>query len=166
MRRQSEAGPALHLVTHSEFENDAETLIKDMEFGLVMRHGGSSQPAKVPDGAMAGIKTEPREVREGVTEDVPLLEEDEADLELKLAVLEIYAERYDRRVDSKALVFDRALTDYKRIHQAERARRHKDERAAVDRVKPFARLQTSADHEALVDGLLCASTRSKLPLVS
>jgi transcriptional adapter 2-alpha len=147
------------IAPHSEFENDAETLIKDMEFGLVMRHGGERQPREVPEGAMAGIKIEPREVREGVAEGAvlePPAEEDDADLELKLAILEIYSERYDRRVDAKALIFDRALTEYKRLHNADR-RRNKEERDLNNRIKPFARLQTAVDHEALSDGLLCAS---------
>jgi hypothetical protein len=83
-----------------------------MEFGLVMRYGGDEQPGRPPDGVLDGVKVE---ARDDVVPDDPVVEEDDGDLDLKLAVLDIYNERYDRRMESKALLFDRALTDYKRV---------------------------------------------------
>lgn len=92
-----------------------------MEFGLVYRFGGDSQPARPPDdiGPPSKDGKEPlvSAEREGETEtkDPPPQEEDDEELDLKLTILEVYNERYDRRVESKALIFDRALTDYKKV---------------------------------------------------
>lgn len=146
--------------SHSEFENEAETLVKDMEFGLVHRYGGDEQPSQVPVDAKK-VKAEEVEGARRILEAEPfqgdaLVEEEDDDLELKLAVLDIFNERYDRRLDSKELVFERALTDYKRL-QANERKRPKDERELLNRVKAFARVQTAADYEVFVDGLLRAS---------
>lgn len=130
-----------------------------MDFGLVYRHGGDEQPSVVPT-EVQGAKIEGVEGARRILEaepfqgDAPAVE-DEDDLGLKLAVFDIFSERYDRRLDAKKLVFERALTDYKRIQTIER-KRPKDERELLNRVKAFARVQTAADHEVFVDGLLCA----------
>lgn len=42
--------------------------------------------------------------------------------------------------------------------QAER-KRPKEERDLINRVKVFARIQTAADQEAFIDGLICESSR-------
>lgn len=92
-----------------------------MEFGLVYRFGGDSQPARPPDDITAPNKDgkEPlisaEREGEGEAKDPPPQEEDDEELDLKLTILEVYNERYDRRVESKALIFDRALTDYKKV---------------------------------------------------
>ena len=133
-----------------------------MEFGLVRRFGGDDQPSHVPVDPNK-VKTEEVEGARRILEaepfqgDAPAIEEDDDELDLKSAVLEIFSERYDRRLDSKELVFERALTDYKRL-QANERKRPKDERELLNRVKAFARVQTAADYEVFVDGLLRAST--------
>lgn len=45
------------------------------------------------------------------------------------------------------------------MHTGER-KRPKDERDLINRVKPFARIQTSADYEEFLDGLMCACSPS------
>ena len=148
----------------SEFENDAETLVKDMDFGLVKGFGGDSQPITVPVDPHAA-KPEELEGTKRILEaepfagEAPVPAEPEQDLELKLVVLDIFAERYDRRVDAKQLVFERALTDYKRRY-AEDKKRPKDEKDLLNRTRALARLQTAEDYENFVDGLLCESCRA------
>ena len=158
----------------TEWENDAETLIKDMEFGLVHRYGGDEQPTR--DEAMASSG----ETRDLVQEDIagrdhrqpqaaapsnrglgsgpagevqsnglqvstalsqavgtasqtaekgkdgskdeekdetamPIWEEGDDDLELKLTMHEIYNERIQNRFDAKNLIFDRGLLEYKKV---------------------------------------------------
>jgi len=103
----------LKSVSVSEFENDAETLVKDMEFGLVMAYGGNQQPERPEQGFKTEDPSKSAEHDNQEPEFIP--DEDEEDLELKLAILDIYNERYDRRVETKALIFDRALVDYKKV---------------------------------------------------
>lgn len=89
----------------TEYENEAETLVKDMEFGKVYRFGGDEQPG--PEIEIAKPEGEGEDDKDG--------EESEGELELKLSVLEIFNERYDRRVTSKELIFDRGLMNYKTV---------------------------------------------------
>lgn len=92
----------------TEYENEAETLVKDMEFGKVYQFGGDQQPA----GADAVVEVKP----EGGEENGG--EESDGDLELKLSILEMFNERYDRRVASKDLIFDRGLVNYKQVRRS------------------------------------------------
>lgn len=158
-----------------EVDNDAEIVIKDMEFGLVYAYGGDEQPeaptkaeksAVVMDKPAVSSKalpssTKPAEGEKGKpdsddvemkdisensnTEEVkgtreavkaeaeesdgehdPILQpgmhvEDEEDLELKLAALEIYYEKLQHRQEVKDFIFDRALMDYKRVSSCTKA---------------------------------------------
>lgn len=79
-------------------------------------------------------------------------DEDEADLDLKLTVLEIYNERLDRRGRRKEFIFGRNLIDYKRNIAAER-KRPKEEREILNRVRHFAQMQTPIDFEDFYNGL-------------
>lgn len=46
----------------------------------------------------------------------PMVEiEDEDELEVKLALLDIYFSKLDKREDAKDLIFDRGLTEYKKV---------------------------------------------------
>jgi transcriptional adapter 2-alpha len=85
--------------------------------------------------------------------DPPQELEDEDELEVKLAMLNIYFSKLDKRESAKDLIFDRALTEHKRILANER-RRPKDERDLVQRYKVFAKLQTAQDFESLIEGLI------------
>lgn len=153
-----------------EVDNDAEVVIKDMEFGLVYAYGGDEQPeaptkadkpATIMDKPVVSSKalpssSKPSEGEKGKpntgddvemkdvsdnskkdevaeTQDTTKAEaeesdgeqdtalqpgmhiEDEEDLELKLAALEIYYEKLQHRQEVKDFIFDRALMDYKRV---------------------------------------------------
>ncbi|KPV71759.1 uncharacterized protein RHOBADRAFT_56380 [Rhodotorula graminis WP1] len=163
-----------------EYENEAEVLIKDMEFGKVYHFGGDAQPAAPPaapaeDGASgeqngAGGSGEGAgaagEGEVGDKEEKPLPDgeqdgdEPEPELELKLAILDMFNERYDKRMSSKELIFDRGLINYKILSAAER-KRSKEERDLIMRTKVFSRIQTAQDHEDFVEGLLYEITLRK-----
>ncbi|EIW68866.1 hypothetical protein TREMEDRAFT_31549 [Tremella mesenterica DSM 1558] len=155
-----------------ELENDAEMVVKDMEFGLVFKYGGDEQPAakitRLPDaedqggeGQHTGLKQHgesevqvkqepPDEIQsESVVDDV----EDEDELEVKLALLNIYFSKLDKREEAKDFIFTRGLTEHKKI-QAQERKRPKDERELVQRYKAFAKMQTSQDYELFIEGLL------------
>jgi len=158
-----------------EFENEAEVLIKDLEFGKVMSFGGSDQPASLTstivtegDNEQRGSKekavneneVKPTTTTTTTTSDTNDGEEPETELELKLSVLEMFNEKYDKRMMCKDLIFDRGLINYKTISALER-KRNKDERDLINRSKVFSRIQTSRDHEEFVDGLLYEITLKK-----
>ena len=169
----------------TEYENDAETLIKDMEFARVWHFGGDSQPenltsATAASTSAADVITRADEARMNAAKlaDAGEEEEDEAELELKLAVFEIFNEKYDKRVGNKELIFDRGLMNYKQVrltllraspptHQrraqivANERRKPKEERDLLLRTKPFARIQSSDDYDAFVDGLAYELTLRK-----
>jgi len=44
--------------------------------------------------------------------------EDEDELEVKLAMLDIYFSKLDKREEAKDLIFDRGLTEYKKVNRA------------------------------------------------
>ncbi|QRV94345.1 Myb-like DNA-binding domain protein [Ceratobasidium sp. AG-Ba] len=152
-----------------EHENDAEDLVKDLEFGIVFKFGGGDQPEdeEKPEGEAAPMEVDNDPKKDGDTsakdedEDdepqVPPVPESEDSLELKLALIDMYNERLDARVEAKAIVLERGLTDHKRIQQAER-KRSKEDREAINKLKPLARLQTADDFENLVAGLLYENT--------
>lgn len=107
-----------------EFENEAEVLIKDLEFAKVMSFGGADQPATLPTsttepGSGEGegesgeppVEVKPTTAAEGGGDGAD--EEPEAELELKLSVLEMFNEKYDKRMMAKDLIFDRGLINYK-----------------------------------------------------
>ena len=60
-------------------------------------------------------KAEDEDDNEEVDEEPPLSDEPDLDLELKLTLLEIYNDKYDRRLQAKAVVFDRNLLEYKKV---------------------------------------------------
>ncbi|GAA5836004.1 hypothetical protein JCM11251_006624 [Rhodosporidiobolus azoricus] len=150
-----------------EWENEAEVLIKDMEFGKVYHFGGDSQPEQPPlppapgpaEGAEAGDDVQ-------VQEEKPLPDgekegdEPEAELDLKLTILDMFNERYDKRMAAKELIFDRGLINYKTMSAQER-KRSKEERDLITRAKVFSRIQTAVDHEEFVDGMLYEITLRK-----
>lgn len=118
-----------------EFENEAEVLIKDLEFGKVLQFGGQDQPASLvpPPGKnqLGGITLREGEegdlIEEERSESKPETnqedgggglggdEEPEAELDLKMSVLEMFNEKYDKRMQAKDLIFDRGLINYKTV---------------------------------------------------
>lgn len=167
-----------------EWENEAEMLIKDMEFGRVYHFGGEDQPAAVdpPPTENVGSTADKQQAASGeagqgepeveVVEPTPPVDEKplpdgekegdepEDELDLKLSILEMFNERYDKRMAAKDLIFDRGLINYKTMSAAER-KRSKEERDLITRTKVFARIQTSQDYEDFVEGLLYEITLRK-----
>lgn len=154
----------------TEYENEAEGLVKDMEFGKVYQFGGDEQPAGEEPVKVEVVKPEGED---GVP--LPPVDEPEADLMLKLAILEMFNEKYDRRMAAKEVIFDRGLMNYRQVRFrfrlvpkklsliqycaiqifANERKRSKEERDLINRTKVFARIQTAQNHESFVDGLLC-----------
>ncbi|KAG8900245.1 Transcriptional adapter ada2 [Tulasnella sp. 403] len=166
----------------TEVDNEAEEQVKDLEFGLVMEYGGADQPegdppASVlaaqaeelnnPDGDNDGdvkmsdksrganghaeVKAEDENAEDAPPE--PLQVENPSSLKLKLCLLSMYNEKINKRLETKAVVFDRGLLEFKKLQAIER-KRQKEERDFIHKHKPFARLQTAADYEVFIDGLL------------
>ncbi|KAK0544259.1 Transcriptional adapter ada2 [Tilletia horrida] len=98
-----------------------------------------------------------------VDDKTPDWDEDEADVELKLTILQMYNERLDRRARKKDFIFERNLVDYKKNTTAER-RRTKEEREILLRVKHFAQMQTPMDFEDFINGLAHEEALRKLTL--
>ncbi|KAF8645382.1 hypothetical protein AX16_007884 [Volvariella volvacea WC 439] len=193
-----------------ELDNDAEDLVKDLEFGICLEYGGdqimedendldvkarlkweeerqmmtlngegsSLGPiplAGPPNGTLvqaptAGksngtangtpVKTEENE-DEAVEEQLqpPPIESKES-LSFKLTMLEMYIQRVERRWENKVIMFERGLLDYKKM-QASDKKRPREERELVQRLRPFARLQTAEDYEAFVSDILYESILRK-----
>ncbi|CEL60630.1 Transcriptional adapter 2 OS=Saccharomyces cerevisiae (strain ATCC 204508 / S288c) GN=ADA2 PE=1 SV=1 [Rhizoctonia solani AG-1 IB] len=152
-----------------EAENEAEDLVKDLEFGIVLDHGGDQQPddEEKPEGDSMDVDVEVKVENESDTKNsnaddddepqIPAVPESSDSMQLKLALLDMYNEKLDARIEAKAIVLERGLTDHKRIQQAER-KRSKEDREFINKLKPLARLQTSDDFENLVAGLLYENT--------
>ncbi|KLT41943.1 hypothetical protein CC85DRAFT_246755 [Cutaneotrichosporon oleaginosum] len=151
-----------------ELENDAEMVIKDLEFGLVLEHGGADQPMakvtrpedvkpKIEEGEASGSTSPGKRKRgeeEEPTDTEPTLEVEDADeLEVKVALLNIYRYKLDKRVRAKDIIFDRSLTQYKLLTGQDR-KRPKEERELIARFKPLAKLQTAEDFEVFCEGML------------
>ena len=122
----------------TEVDNEAEEFIKDMEFGVVMEYGGSDQPGDDNDDRMYKFREGSKEADEdgdtvmtdshrGKVKDEenvyqngghPIMTEHletRASLDLKLALLDIYNERVDKRLETKAFVFERGLLEFKKV---------------------------------------------------
>lgn len=123
----------------TEVDNDAEEFVKDLEFGLVMDYGGADQPEGDPPAQIMAAEKEERanedaenadgdgDVKMSETKPVetkteeeeapfePPQEETSSSLALKLCLLEMYNEKVNRRLETKAVVFDRGLLEFKKV---------------------------------------------------
>ncbi|KAJ3008190.1 Transcriptional adapter ada2 [Thoreauomyces humboldtii] len=97
-----------------EPENDAELMIKDLEFS---------------------------------DSDIP------EETEMKMAMFGMYNAALDRRKERKRFVFDRAITDFKKLQQLEK-KRSKEEKDLYQKMRVFAKMQTGEDFDEFVNGLL------------
>lgn len=79
-------------------------------------------------------------------------DEDDADLLLKLTILDMYGDRLNRREKRKKFLLERNLVNYRRNLAAER-RRPKEERDLLHRIRHFAQLQSGQDFEDFYNGL-------------
>ncbi|KAH7920616.1 hypothetical protein BV22DRAFT_1073613 [Leucogyrophana mollusca] len=186
-----------------ELDNEAEDLVKDLEFGICHEWGGDqiiedendgdvvararlaeerksddksingSQPAvNGINGAINGhhssngdsvppVKSEDPGTDSGAagenasTEDasLPPPYETSDSLGFKLTLLEMYNQRVDKRREAKAIMFDRGLLEFKKMQAAEK-KRPKEEKDIVQRLRPFARLQTAEDYEVFAADIL------------
>ncbi|KAI5119808.1 hypothetical protein M0805_006941 [Coniferiporia weirii] len=208
-----------------ELDNDAEDLVKDLEFGIVREYGGDVMPideADVDVVARTKLEEERRkgkerergrmgeegrelstdgmdimaslvngydvanghaEVRreklakedgkdgkdgkdgqgEGGEVEEPVLPppyETRDSINFKLSLLEMYNQRLEKRLENKAVMFDRGLLEYKKIQLLEK-KRPKEEKDIAQRLKPLAKLQTSEDYDSFVDGIIWESILRK-----
>lgn len=79
-------------------------------------------------------------------------EDTAADVELKLAVLDIYNQRLDRRAERKKFAFERGFIEFKKTQLLDR-KRSKEEKDVMAKTKCFAPLMTPADYNTFVNGL-------------
>jgi len=149
-----------------ELDNEAEDLVKDLEFGIVTQYGGDSipfddtappppsekpdsaapnpgpapdpiaQPPNVINGGVNGHtalvngnigkqKSEPMDKAMDDDEDAeaeenmmpPPIETDDS-IAFKLSLLDVYAGRVEKRRESKAIMFERGLLEYKKASVA------------------------------------------------
>ncbi|RUS24695.1 hypothetical protein BC938DRAFT_473218 [Jimgerdemannia flammicorona] len=100
------------------------------------------------------FETEVENDAEQTVKDMMFGDEDAPEeVELKLMVLDIYNSKLDKRAERRKLIFERGLLEYKKNLAADK-KRTKDDRDLHARTRVFARLQTSADYEKFVKGLL------------
>ncbi|ELU37683.1 SWIRM domain-containing protein [Rhizoctonia solani AG-1 IA] len=109
-----------------EAENEAEDLVKDLEFGIVMDYGGDQQPddEEKPEGDSMDIDVEVKVENESDAKNsnaddddepqIPAVPESTGSMQLKLTLLDMYNEKLDARIEAKAIVLERGLTDHKR----------------------------------------------------
>ncbi|KAL5507564.1 ADA2 [Sanghuangporus vaninii] len=205
-----------------ELDNDAEDLIKDLEFGVVREYGGEDilidtndvdvqarnkleeerrrgkERGKAligPDGreqstdsvdVMASLingyelanghaevrreklpKEEGKDGKDaqgegGETEEpvLPPPYETRDSVNFKLSLLTMYNQRVEKRLENKAIMFDRGLLEYKKMQALEK-RRPKEEKDIAQRLKPLAKLQTADDYDQFVDGIIWESILRK-----
>ncbi|EGO00398.1 hypothetical protein SERLA73DRAFT_122418 [Serpula lacrymans var. lacrymans S7.3] len=209
------SGPGIHEVAtflpgrlefEHELDNDAEDLVKDLEFGicnewngdeiiedendldvrararwveerksgkkstsstqtLVNGTNGTTNGHHIPVNDLpkreSRTKSEDTNTENGAGDDDANAEEvtqpppyeTKESLAFKLTLLEMYNQRVDKRHEAKAIMFDRGLLEYKKMQAAEK-KRPKDEKDIVQRLRPFARLQTAEDYEVFTADIL------------
>ncbi|KAJ3754631.1 hypothetical protein EV360DRAFT_96489 [Lentinula raphanica] len=204
--------PGIHEITgffpgrlefEHEIDHEAEDLVKDLEFGVVMQYGGDRIPEDendldvkarlrwederknggvsskkgvfagkgsgkgLPNGLVNGhhassvapkdtsSSTSNEEGNEEDTEELtqpPPIETDDS-LAFKFTLMEMYFQRVEKRAESKSIIYDRGLLEYKKIQAAEK-KRQREEREIIHRYRPFARLGTAADYEVFTADIL------------
>ncbi|KAH8088374.1 hypothetical protein HD553DRAFT_268927, partial [Filobasidium floriforme] len=171
-----------------EVENEAEMVIKDMDFGLVFAYGGSEMREDVNSSNPTKDAMDVDET--GDDEDKPLAQlanvvnhdaerdskskrkEDEEEEKTPLAHLEvedsedmelklIVLEVYYSRLGKRQQVKDFIFDRGLMDYKrlmALEKKRGKEEAGLINRYKVFAKMQTAEDFEVLVDGLICKLT--------
>ncbi len=117
-----------------------------------------SQPANHEiTGYMPGrleFETEYENEAENIVKDIYFLDEDTPfDIQIKLAILDIYSGVLDRREARRVFVHQHGMIDYKKYTSMEKAR-GKEEKELLQHLKPFARLISHSDFQLLLEGLL------------
>jgi transcriptional adapter 2-alpha len=98
-------------------------------------------------------------VKDMIFDDDPY-SEDPGEVDLKLAVLDIYNHNLTKRAEKKRVIFEHGFLEHKKKQQWEK-RWNKEEREIVNKTKPLARLQNTADYDTLVEGLVCMSSQAQ-----
>lgn len=83
----------------------------------------------------------------------PLTGQLEPEVELKMAIMDIYNSKLTTRALRKRVLFEHALLEYRK-NQAIDKKRSKDERDLLQKSKPFARLMNKRDYDEFSEGLL------------
>ena len=78
--------------------------------------------------------------------------ETDAEMELKMTVVDIYNSRLTSRTERKKILFEHNLLDYRKNTGLEK-KRTKEERDLLNKAKPFARMMSRGDFEELSKGL-------------
>ena len=78
--------------------------------------------------------------------------EADAEMELKMTVVDIYNARLTARMERKKILFEHHLLDYRK-NMAQEKKRTKEERDLLNKVKPFARIMNHHDFEECCKGL-------------
>ncbi|KAJ3274611.1 Transcriptional adapter ada2 [Terramyces sp. JEL0728] len=90
---------------------------------------------------------------EQIVKDIEITEEDtKEEIDLKAVVMDIYNTTLDRRAQRKKIVFDRGLTDFKRIQSIEK-KRPKEEKELYQKYRIFAKMMTQEDFHIFMEGL-------------
>ena len=79
--------------------------------------------------------------------------EDERDVALKVAVLDIYNTALNRRLERKKFIFNSDCLEFKKI-QAMEKRRSPEEKELLKRTRVFAQLQTHQNYQEFTSGLM------------
>ncbi|KAI9601479.1 hypothetical protein H4Q26_001299 [Puccinia striiformis f. sp. tritici PST-130] len=137
-RNEAVQDPSAQETDGKEIETDARDLMPSCSVDPLQIAHSPKQKAKSKQKEKAEQKADEEDDNEEVDEEPPLSDEPDLDLELKLAILEIYNDN---------------MIGYKKIQAAER-KLPKEIRDLVIRIKPFARLQTATDHAKFQEGLI------------
>lgn len=78
--------------------------------------------------------------------------ETDAEMELKMTVVDIYNSRLTARTERKKVLFEHNLLDYRKNTALEK-KRTKEERDLLNKAKPFARMMNHGDFEEFCKGL-------------
>eukprot|EP00158_Paraphelidium_tribonemae_P002745 Partr_v1_DN25633_c0_g1_i1_m4793 putative Transcriptional len=92
-------------------------------------------------------------------------DETSTDIDLKLAVLDIYNSKLDRRMQRKKFIFDRNYIEFRRTQISDR-KRSREEKEVIGRTKMYSRVMTNEDYSSFVEGLVLEkSLRDKISLL-
>lgn len=111
-------GEADEVVKKEEVEDEEE---EEEEEKPLAKANGSKKKGKEKEKKKDKDKGKAKEEEEEEEVPPPTIEfEDERELEVKLALLDIYFSKLDKREEAKDLIFDRCLTEYKKVRKMRR----------------------------------------------
>lgn len=100
------------------------------------------------------FETEFENEAEGPVKDMVFEPDDQPlDIELKLAILDIYNSRLTTRAEKKRVLFENNLLDYRRLQSVDK-KRNKESKDLYNRLKPFATIMTAQDFEEFSKDIL------------